>query len=261
MATSTPSTAPTPVPAAKSRSFGDVLRGPQPASPAYAGRIAEGDRRPARGHRADFHRHFRPRPLPDDRRSGPGQDPADQHHGADLDLRSSGCSSRPTSCPRTSPARSAGRRPKGPAGFPVPRGSDLHEYFAGGRNQPHAAEDPGRPARGHAGTRGDRRRTPTNCPIRSSCWPRRTRSSRKAPIRCPRPSSTASCSTSRSIIPRWSEEERILAQTTRGEKVEVRKILSSKAIVNLQGLVDKVAVSEYIVQYVARLARFDAAQG
>ncbi len=28
---------------------------------------------------------------------------------------------------------------------------------------------------------------------RSSCWPRRTRSSRKAPIRCPKRSSIASC--------------------------------------------------------------------
>ena len=55
--------------------------------------------------------------------------------------------------------------------------------------------------------------------------------------------------------PSADEEERILAQTTRGEKVEVRKVLSGKAIVNLQGLVGKVAVSEYIVQYVARLVR------
>jgi MoxR-like ATPase len=55
--------------------------------------------------------------------------------------------------------------------------------------------------------------------------------------------------------PSADEEERILAQTTRGEKTEVRKVLSGKAIVNLQGLVGKVAVSEYIVQYVARLVR------
>jgi MoxR-like ATPase len=55
--------------------------------------------------------------------------------------------------------------------------------------------------------------------------------------------------------PSAEEEVRILAQTTRGGKVEVRKILSSKAIVNLQGLVDKVAVSEYILQYVAQLVR------
>ncbi len=61
--------------------------------------------------------------------------------------------------------------------------------------------------------------------------------------------------------PTAEEEERILSQTTRGEKVEVRKILSGKAIVNLQGLVGKVAVSEYIVQYVSPLGSIDAAQG
>ncbi len=55
--------------------------------------------------------------------------------------------------------------------------------------------------------------------------------------------------------PTAEEEERILTQTTRGTTVEVHKILSGRAIVNLQGLVNKVAVSEYIVQYVARLVR------
>jgi MoxR-like ATPase len=55
--------------------------------------------------------------------------------------------------------------------------------------------------------------------------------------------------------PSASEEERILAVTTRGEKSEVRKVLSGKAIINLQNLVGKVAVSEYLVQYVARLVR------
>jgi MoxR-like ATPase len=55
--------------------------------------------------------------------------------------------------------------------------------------------------------------------------------------------------------PSAAEEEKILASTTRGEKVEVRKVLSSKAILNLQNLVNKVAVSEYIIQYVARIVR------
>jgi MoxR-like ATPase len=55
--------------------------------------------------------------------------------------------------------------------------------------------------------------------------------------------------------PTAEEEEKILAQTTRTEKIEVRKILSSRAIVNLQKLVHSVAVSEYIVKYVARLVR------
>ncbi len=65
------------------------------------------------------------------------------------------------------------------------------------RNQPHAAQDPGRAARSDAGTPGHRRRRPpSRCRSRSSCSPRRTRSRWKAPIRCPRRSSTASCSTS-----------------------------------------------------------------
>jgi MoxR-like ATPase len=55
--------------------------------------------------------------------------------------------------------------------------------------------------------------------------------------------------------PSADEEERILASTTRNEKPEVRKILSAKAIVNLQKLVTSVAVSEHIVKYVARLIR------
>ena len=55
--------------------------------------------------------------------------------------------------------------------------------------------------------------------------------------------------------PTADEEEKILAQTTRNEKVEVKKILSAKAIVNLQKLVGSVAVSEYIVKYVSRLVR------
>ena len=55
--------------------------------------------------------------------------------------------------------------------------------------------------------------------------------------------------------PTAEEEEQILSVTTRNEKVEVRKVLSAKAIVNLQKLVSSVAVSEYIVKYVARLVR------
>jgi len=55
--------------------------------------------------------------------------------------------------------------------------------------------------------------------------------------------------------PSLDEEERILAATTRGEKPEIRKVLSGKAIVNLQKLVSSVAVSEYIIKYASRLVR------
>ena len=55
--------------------------------------------------------------------------------------------------------------------------------------------------------------------------------------------------------PSSDEEEQILMQTTRTEKPEVRKVLSARAILNLQKLVGTVAVSEYIINYVARLVR------
>lgn len=55
--------------------------------------------------------------------------------------------------------------------------------------------------------------------------------------------------------PTADEEERILAATTRNEKHEVRKVLTSRAIVNLQKLVHSVAVSEHVIKYVSKLVR------
>ncbi|MEZ6110516.1 MAG: MoxR family ATPase [Pirellulaceae bacterium] len=55
--------------------------------------------------------------------------------------------------------------------------------------------------------------------------------------------------------PSADEEERILSVTTRNERVEVNKVLSARAIVNVQKLVSSVAVSEFIVKYAARLVR------
>ena len=55
--------------------------------------------------------------------------------------------------------------------------------------------------------------------------------------------------------PTLEEEEQILSTTTRGERPEVRKVLSGRAILNLQKLVDSVAVSEYVIKYVSRLVR------
>ena len=55
--------------------------------------------------------------------------------------------------------------------------------------------------------------------------------------------------------PTAEEEEKILSVGSRNEKVDVRKVLSGRAIVNLQKLVISVAVSEYVVKYVSRLVR------
>ncbi len=55
--------------------------------------------------------------------------------------------------------------------------------------------------------------------------------------------------------PSKDEEEKILTATTRNDKPEVSKVLSARAILNLQKLVGSVAVSEYIIKYVASLVR------
>ena len=55
--------------------------------------------------------------------------------------------------------------------------------------------------------------------------------------------------------PSLEEEERILAATTRSEKVEIGHILNGKTILVFQKLVNSVAVSQYIVKYAAALVR------
>jgi len=55
--------------------------------------------------------------------------------------------------------------------------------------------------------------------------------------------------------PSAEEEERILASTTRGEGEQPEKVLSGRAILNIQRLVQSVAVSPLVIRYVARLVR------
>jgi MoxR-like ATPase len=55
--------------------------------------------------------------------------------------------------------------------------------------------------------------------------------------------------------PSLEEEKRILNSTTRDEVQELTRVLSGKAIINLQKLVRGVPVGEYVIDYVARLVR------
>jgi MoxR-like ATPase len=55
--------------------------------------------------------------------------------------------------------------------------------------------------------------------------------------------------------PTAEEEKRIVFSVTKGEQPQVSKVLSAKAIVNLQKLVRAVAVGEYVIDYVVRLVR------
>ncbi len=55
--------------------------------------------------------------------------------------------------------------------------------------------------------------------------------------------------------PTQEEEEQILMSTTRGERAEPEKVLSSRAIVGLQKLVQSVAVAPDVIRYAAALVR------
>jgi MoxR-like ATPase len=55
--------------------------------------------------------------------------------------------------------------------------------------------------------------------------------------------------------PSFDEEKRILATTGKGETVELMKVLSSKAIMNLQKLILNVPVGDYVLDYITRLVR------
>jgi MoxR-like ATPase len=55
--------------------------------------------------------------------------------------------------------------------------------------------------------------------------------------------------------PTAEEEEKILTASSSGESPEIKKILSAKAIVNLQKLVGSVVATDYIIKYAAALVR------
>ncbi len=55
--------------------------------------------------------------------------------------------------------------------------------------------------------------------------------------------------------PTLEEEKRILATTTKDEPAELTKVLSARAIINMQKLVRGVPAGDYVIDYVTRLVR------
>jgi MoxR-like ATPase len=55
--------------------------------------------------------------------------------------------------------------------------------------------------------------------------------------------------------PSYDDEKRVLALTAKDEAVELTKVLSGKAILNLQKLIRSVPVGDYVLDYITRLIR------
>ena len=152
------------------------------------------------------------------------------------------------------------RQPAGRA--QLPRGPALHQPAAGRRDQPDAAEDPVRAARGDGGGPGlGRRRLARRCPRRSWSPRRRTRSSTKAPTRCPRPSSTGSCSRwccrSRSARPSWRSCAGTPPASTRATSPAPGSppVAGAADIAAGQAAVARVQVSPEVAGYIVDIAR------
>ena len=130
----------------------------------------------------------------------------------------------------------------------------------GGRDQPDAAQDPGRAARGDAGGpgHGRRRTAPAPRPV-PGAWRRRTRSSTRAPTRCPRPSATASSSTSRSATRRPTRNARCCGWRAEGSRPigldDVQPVVSAEDLRAARDEVDATEVRDEVVSYVVAVVR------
>ena len=111
-------------------------------------------------------------------------------------------------------SRGAGRG-RGPPQLPLRARPGVLPVADGRRDQPRQPAHPVGAAAGDAGAAGGgRRRGTSRCRGRSMCWRRRTRSSRRAPIRCRRRSSTGSCWRSIVGYPDLDAERTMLLATT-----------------------------------------------
>ncbi len=97
--------------------------------------------------------------------------------------------------------------------------------------------------------------TATRCPTRSSSWPRRTRSSRRGRTRCPRRSSTGSCSRSSSTTRRPRRSGGSTGSPPAPSTPEITPLIAGERIAALQRLVRRVPVADHCIDYALDLVR------
>ena len=160
-------------------------------------RAPQDHRRPGRRDRAGLHRPGGGGQLPAGRRPGPGQDPADPlgGPGARSQVLADPVHARPDAVGRDRHRHRPGRsRRPGAGGWCSCRARSSPTSCSPTRSTGRRPRPSRRCWRRCRNTGSPCRDAPTRSTRRSSCSPPRTRSSSRAPIRCPRRSSTGSCS-------------------------------------------------------------------
>ena len=143
-----------------------------------------------------------------------------------------------------------------PAGVPLRARAAVRQRHPGRRGEPHAAQDAGGAAAVDAGVPGRRRAgPPTTCRCRSWCSPPRTRSSRRAPTRCPRRSSTASCSRSTWATPRRRRRCASSARPPPPTAPPCARCCRPSASSSCRTLVLRVPVADHVLRYAVALCR------
>ena len=215
---------------------GRRVAGVQPAPPADAGRTAKGHRRPGRRDRADLRRHLHPRALPAGRRAGPGQDPDGQHAGADPrhPVQAHPVHARPDAVGHHRHERAGGGRRRAGANFRFVEGPIFTNILLAdeiNRTPPKTQAALLQAMQEREVTVGQQ-----TYPLPDPFFAIATQNPIEQEGTYPLPEAQLDrfMFNIKVDYPSADEEERILASTTRGEKAEVRKVLSGKAILNLQ---------------------------
>ena len=93
-----------------------------------------------------------------------------------------------------------------------------------------------------------------SCPRHFSFWRHRTPSNSKALTRCPRPNSTASCSTILDYLSA-EDETKVIDLTTTTRTAQVQPVTNAEEILEFQRLIRMVPIAESVGRYVVDLVR------
>ena len=142
------------------------------------------------------------------------------------------------------------------ARLPLPQRPGVHPAADGGRDQPRQPAHAIRAAAGDAGAACHGRRAALRpAASRSMCWRRRIRWSRKAPIRCPKRSSTASCCRSTSAIPTRRPSGACCSPPPSATRRRPSAVCTPDDLMEAQQIVRHIPVGEKVVDAILQLVR------
>ena len=200
-------------------------------------------------------------PRADDRRARPGENAARAQPGGNSrsDLPAHPVHARPDAERHHRHGDPGGNAARGKRAVPFRAGADFRQPAARGRNQPHAAEDAGGAAGGHAGTARHRRR-PARYDLPAPFFVLATQNPIEQEGTYPLPEAQLDrfMFNLRVDYPSHAEEVRILLETTRGRgRDPARKSGPARKCSRCSKCVRQVPVAQSVAEYAVSLVQID----